>query len=279
MSRALRFGISTCPNDTFAFHALLTGAVRCEGFDVEFVLADVEELNERLASGELQLSKGSFALAIERSADLCVLASGAALGFGVGPVLLARESARPLDADSRVLAPGAHTTANLLFRLLHPGAPLPEQCVFSRIMPALANGAADYGVCIHEGRFTYAEHGLRLVEDLGASWEARTRSPLPLGGIFAHRRLGSEVLCAVSDAVGRSIDWARAHPDGALETMREHAQEQRDDVLWKHVELYVNDWTRELGDVGRAAIAALEREARAAGLLSAAAPGLEVVGG
>lgn len=278
MTRSLKLGISTCPNDTFAFHALITGAVRCTGLELEFVLADVEELNTALASGELDVSKGSFALAIERSEELCVLNSGAALGFGVGPVLLASAQAAPLGPESRVLAPGALTTANLLFRLLHPDAPFPQQCVFSAIMPALANASADFGVCIHEGRFTYAEHGLRLVEDLGAVWEARTNSPLPLGGILARRDLGDETLRALSDAVGRSIDWAREHPDDALLSMRAHAQEQRDEVLWKHVELYVNDWTRDLGDTGRGAIAALEAEARSAGLLSAEAPGLEVAG-
>jgi len=279
VTRPLTVGISTCPNDTFAFHALLNGIIECEAFDLEFRLADVEELNLALAAGELDVSKGSFALAIERSSELCVLNSGAALGFGVGPVLLASRDAAPLGADSRVLAPGSWTTANLLLRLLHPNAPTPQQCLFSEIMPALETGAADYGVCIHEGRFTYADHGLRLIEDLGTSWEFRTQSPLPLGGILARRKLGSEPLSALSAAVGRSIDWAREHPEAVLPTMRAHAQEQSDDVLWKHVELYVNDWTRDLGERGRAAIAALESEARAAGLLEPTARGLEVTGG
>lgn len=279
MTRSLTIGISTCPNDTFAFHALLVGAVRCDAFDLDFRLADVEELNQALASGELEVSKGSFALAIERSDEFRVLNSGAALGFGVGPVLLAARDVAPLESDSRVLAPGAWTTANLLYRLLHPELPTPEQRVFSEIMPALASGAADYGVCIHEGRFTFAQHGLRLVEDLGSTWEARTASPLPLGGIFARRELGEVATRALSDAVGRSIDWARANPQAVLPTMRAHAQEQSDDVLWKHVELYVNDWTRGLGERGRAAISALGSQARAAGLLRADAPGLEVCGG
>lgn len=275
----LTIGISTCPNDTFAFHALITGAVRCAEFDIEFKLADVEELNIALATGELAVSKGSFALAIERSAELCVLNSGAALGFGVGPVLLAARANRVPSRTSRVLAPGAWTTANLLFRLIHPDVGPPEQRVFSEIMPALENGAADFGVCIHEGRFTYAERGLSLVEDLGATYESRTRSPLPLGGILARRDLGTDCLAALSDAVGRSIDWARTHPNEVLPSMRRYAQEQHDDVLWKHVELYVNDWTRDLGDRGRAAITALESEARRAGLLAQDAPGLEVQGG
>jgi 5,8-dihydroxy-2-naphthoate synthase len=279
VTRPLTVGISTCPNDTFAFHALLHGIVQCDAFDLDFRLGDVEELNQALAAGELSVSKGSFALAIAHSNELCVLNSGAALGFGVGPVLLASRTAAPLCGDSRILSPGSWTTANLLFRLLHPTAPDPTQCVFSEIMPALESGEADYGVCIHEGRFTYEAHGLRLVEDLGSSWEARTRNPLPLGGILARRELGSGPLAALSAAIGRSIDWAREHHGAVLPTMRAHAQEQSDDVLWKHVELYVNDWTRDLGEVGRAAIAALESEARSVGLLGPLAHGLEVQGG
>jgi len=274
----LTIGISSCPNDTFAFHALIAGEVRCDGFELDFRIGDVEEQNRALDAGELSVSKGSFALAIARSAELCVLDSGAALGFGVGPVLLGTAEAAPLGADSRVLAPGAWTTANLLYRLLHPAVNAPRQVVFSEIMPALARGDADYGVCIHEGRFTYADHGLLLHEDLGASWEARTQSPLPLGGILARKDLGVERLIALSDAVGRSIDWAREHPEAALVTMRAHAQEQADEVLWKHVELYVNDWTRRLGERGRGALRTLEDEARAARLLAPDAPPLEVIG-
>ena len=276
MTDRLTIGISTCPNDTFAFHALLTGAVRCPGVELEFRLGDVEELNVALAGGELDVSKGSFALAVARSNELVVLESGTALGFGVGPVLLAAQDAPPLGPDARLLAPGRWTTANLLLRLLHPGAPAARQVVFSEIMPALRRGEADYGVCIHEGRFTYADAGLRLVEDLGASWEARTRSPLPLGGILARRSVGEERLAALSAAIGASIDWARAHPGDALRTMRRHAQEQDDEVLWKHVELYVNDWTRALGETGNAALRALSDAARTAGLLDDA-PDLEVI--
>lgn len=276
MTDRLAVGISTCPNDTFAFHGLLTGAVRPDGFDVDLALGDVEEWNARLDDGSIDVAKGSFSLAVERSCDFVVLGAGSALGFGVGPVLLARPDAPPLDERARVLAPGRRTTANLLLRLLHPELPPAGQVVFSDIMPALASGDADYGVCIHEGRFTYEAAGLVLAEDLGASWERRARSPLPLGGILARRAVGDARIAALSSAVRRSIDHARAHPRDALATMREYAQEQSDDVLWKHVELYVNDWTRALGAGGGAALAALSRAAREAGLVSDA-PDLAVV--
>ncbi|MCB9915897.1 MAG: DUF952 domain-containing protein [Planctomycetes bacterium] len=271
----LALGISTCPNDTFAFHGLLTGAVETPGLALDVTLADVEELNLALARGALDVAKVSFARALELGAEVRVLRAGAALGFGNGPLLLAREPRADL-AGARVLAPGAGTTAYLLYRLFHPAAPAPEQVVFSDILPALEAGRADVGVCIHEGRFTYAARGLVKLEDLGETWERRTASPLPLGGIVARRALGDDVTAALELAIGRSIDHARAHPDDARATMRRYAQEASDAVLDQHVELYVNASTRRLGDAGRAALAALSREARRAGLLAPEAADLEV---
>lgn len=264
--RRLRVGISTCPNDTFAFHALLAGAIDVDGVALEFTLGDVEELNEAAAAGTLDVAKVSFAAALGLGADWVVLPAGAALGFGVGPVVLGaagRRTERP-----RVLCPGAHTTATLLWRLFHPEPADVEQVVFSAIMPALEEGRADLGVCIHEGRFTYADHGLELVEDLGATWERATGAPLPLGGIVARRELGAALHGALGRALRASIEWGRRHPDAALGSMRAHAQELADDVLWQHVELYVNDWTLDLGDGGRRALDALAARARDAGVVA-----------
>jgi 1,4-dihydroxy-6-naphthoate synthase len=263
----LRVGISTCPNDTFAFHALLRGEVRVEGFEVEFELHDVQTLNERFRAGELDAAKVSFAALLDLPQQAWVLPSGAALGIGVGPVVL-RSPRR--DAAPQVLAPGEHTTANLLWRLFHPREAAPRQVVFSQIMPALARGEARLGVCIHEGRFTYREHGLELDEDLGARWEQATGAPLPLGGIAVRRRRGARAARALAEAIGRSLDWSRARPQEALASMRLHAQEHSDAVLWKHVELYVTDQTRALDASGRGALRELEQRASAAGL---AAPG------
>ena len=278
MPQTLRLGISTCPNDTFAFHALLERAIETPGLDFAIELHDVQELNDALAGGDYDVAKGSFFAAFQLAGEVGVLPSGAALGFGNGPLLLAPESPRAASATRRVLGPGELTTAHLLFRLFHPDEPEVEHVVFSEVMPALERGEADLGICIHEGRFTYEASGLTKVEDLGERWHAETGVALPLGGIFARRALGAETLAAVQDAIARSIAYARAHPEEALRSMRAHAQEQGDDVLRAHVELYVNAQTERLDAAGAAAIARLEDEARRAGLLAPEAPRLEVLG-
>jgi 1,4-dihydroxy-6-naphthoate synthase len=277
----LRFGISPCPNDTFAFHGLLTGASDRHGLDrdpgLEIVLCDVQELNERLALGELDAGKASFAQALRLTRDYGVLPVGAAVGFGVGPLLIAKTPLAPPDAKSRVLCPGEGTTATLLLRLFHPRVKQLVQVNFARIMPAVASGAADYGVVIHEGRFTYQRLGLHCVEDLGATWEARTGAPLPLGGLLARRSLGGDVHRRLAAAIRASLAHARANRDAALATMRKHAQELDDAAIWQHVDLYVNELTEELGARGTQALAAFERAARVAGLVPAAAPPLVVL--
>jgi 1,4-dihydroxy-6-naphthoate synthase len=274
--RRISVGISTCPNDTFAFHALLTGDRRVDGVELDFFLADVEELNRRAAgegdasgSGRPDLVKLSYAAALDLADHYRMLPTGSALGFGVGPVILGRSGRGELPAaeeGARILCPGEHTTATLLWRLFHADLGRPDQVPFHAIMPALSTGQADYGVCIHEGRFTWADHGLELVSDLGATWERTTGAPLPLGGIAVRKDLPLELQRRLAAAVRDSIADARRAPEATLPTMRRHAQEHADQVLWKHVELYVNDWTADLGVQGRAAVAALEQRARAAGL-------------
>ncbi len=288
MSRPIRLGISTCPNDTYAFHGLLSGAVRVEGFELAIELADIEELNRALLAGELDVAKASYAAALPIAGDVLVLPAGSALGFGVGPLLLAAcEGLRPETAvrdergrerPPRVLLPGEHTTASFLYRLFHGVAGEIEQVVFSRILPRLVERSADLGVCIHEARFTWRDLGLALVEDLGTRWEDRTHAPLPLGGLFARREIGESAALAIAAAIRRSLEHARAHPEEALGTMRAHAQEQDDAVLWKHVELYVNEWTLDLGPTGARAIEVFAAEARRAGSLAPSAPGLRIAG-
>jgi 1,4-dihydroxy-6-naphthoate synthase len=268
----VRMGISTCPNDTFAFHGLLSGRVDPCGLDLRLELADVEELNQRTLAGELDASKVSFHAALHLAQDYVVLPCGSAIGFGVGPLLLAaRPGEHPSDtrfADraARVLCPGAHTTASLLYELFHPGQGRVEQVLFSEIMPALAAGRADFGVCIHEGRFTFAEQGLDCVQDLGERWEAETGAPLPLGGLVARRSLGTEVLKSLTRAIRNSLDHAIANRAEAFSTMRQHAQELDDDVIGAHVDLYVNAWTRDLGQEGQSALDALSVRAPATDL-------------
>ncbi len=259
---ALQVGLSPCPNDTFLFHGLLTGQVDTRGLDLEFVIDDVQALNERMGPDGLAVTKASFAEGLRHAHDYGVLAVGAALGFGVGPVLLGRSGA--VGAPRRVLCPGAGTTATLLLQRLRPELCAPptelRQVRFDAIMPALLSGAADAGVCIHEARFTYAEQGLALIEDLGASWEAVTGQPVPLGGLFAHKALGADVHGRLNAVLADSLALARSNPEATLPTLRAHAQELDDEVLWHHVELYVNDQTAALGAAGRACLDAFARE-------------------
>jgi 1,4-dihydroxy-6-naphthoate synthase len=266
VSRPIRLGISTCPNDTFAFHGLLSREVDWRGLDFEVELLDIEQLNTRMLRGEFDACKVSFAAALGMAREVVVLPSGSALGFGVGPLLLATEAkTRPAAASQLTLCPGAQTTAALLFDLFHPRSTRIEQALFSEIMPRLVARTADFGVCIHEGRFTWEAHGLHLVEDLGSRWEAETGCPLPLGGIVASRRLPAEVTAAVQRVIHDSLALALADPAAALPTMRRHAQEFDDRVLMQHVDLYVNEWTVDLGDTGRRALDELSDRAAAAG--------------
>ena len=258
-------GISTCPNDTFAFAALMEK--RVEGPDLCFVLDDVQALNERVMRGDLQVAKASFHAALHVARHYRVLPVGAALGYGVGPLMLSRDHAdRPPGAGDRVLCPGKWTTATLLYRLFCPDGPEPRQVVFSEIIPALRSGAADFGVVIHEGRFTYQEQGLHCALDLGARWEQETLAPLPLGGILARRDLGEGRLEQVTRAIRASLQFAKKEPERVLPKMAEYAQEMSEEVLWEHVRLYVNDSTEDLGEEGRRALSVLAGKAREVGL-------------
>ena len=270
MKRPIRLGISTCPNDTFAFHGLLTKAVDWRGLEFEIDLLDIEQLNERLlgdVSDDFDVGKVSFHAALSAAERIVVLPSGSALGFGVGPLLLAATpESTPRDTSQLTLCPGRHTTAALLFALFHPDSTRVEQAVFSEIMPRLQAGSADFGVCIHEGRFTWQQQGLTLVEDLGLRWEAETSLPLPLGGIVASQSLPADTIARVQGVIADSLRFALANPAAPLPTMRDHAQELDDAVLMQHVDLYVNDQTLDLGPLGQRALDELCVRAAAVGL-------------
>ncbi len=250
MSEPIRLAISTCPNDTFAFHAILKDRIDLRGLNFEIRLLDISELNDGLLSGEFDVAKCSFHAALKIANEYVVLPSGSALGFGNGPLLLAGcKDAVPASKEQLTLCPGPNTTATLLFRLFHNCTRVEHQ-VFSEIMPALESGNADFGVCIHEGRFTYQNSGLYLVEDLGKRWEQETQCPLPLGGIVARKNLPPDQIAVVQSLIHESIRYAMANREETIPTMREYAQEFDDAVLFKHVDLYVNQWTQDLGEVG-----------------------------
>jgi len=289
VNRKISLAISTCPNDTFAFAAIIEKKIDLQGLNFEIELLDIQQLNEGLFGLRFDIAKASFHAAAILSNRTKVLPSGSALGFGVGPLLLSKASgvtfADPTDGPFQVLCPGEHTTATMLFRMFYAdaiadGRAVVNQTLFSDIMPALQNGEADFGVCIHEGRFTWQDQGLGCVEDLGTRWEKETEAPLPLGGILATQALidsSPDVVAAIQDVIQDSIRYAQANPESALATMRKHAQEFDDDVLMQHVELYVNDWTVELGEVGRKALAILSKRAKEAGIVDTKTPEISVV--
>ncbi|XZE18713.1 menaquinone biosynthesis family protein [Pirellulaceae bacterium SH449] len=269
--KPIRFAISTCPNDTFAFHAMLEKKVDWHGLDFDIQLLDIQTLNEALLARRLDVAKTSFHAALYLAEDYGVFPSGSALGYGVGPLLLAALSeTKPIDSKQVTLCPGEHTTASLLFKLFYPKTTRIENVVFSEIMPRLQQGNADFGVCIHEGRFTWQAEGLSLVEDLGVRWEQETKCPLPLGGIVGAWNLGNEVLEKVQAIIHESLQYGQKHPEEAMVTMRQYAQEFDDKVLMQHVELYVNEWTNELGPVGLNALQELARRAHEIGLIKSA---------
>ncbi len=249
----ISLAISPCPNDTFVFHGLLTGAVSVAGCELSITFADIHELNQLARRGDVSLCKVSSLEAI-RLADRYQLCSvGAALGYGVGPLLVARPDAPPLDSATRVVCPGDTTTAFALFSHFYPECTQVEHVVFSDIMPSVARGDFDYGVVIHEGRFTYNSYGLRCEADLGTLWEERYHVPLPLGCLVVRSDLSEQTRLALEQGVRESLDFALADREGAFETMRRYAQELDPAAIWAHVDLYVNQWTLDLGESGQAA--------------------------
>jgi len=258
-----KLGISTCPNDTFMFHGVLSGNVVCRGFDLEINLLDIQRLNDGVAQNKFHFSKVScFAAALLQDGyERCD--SGAALGYGVGPLLLARKGAPSSVSEGRVLTPGDTTTASLLFNHFFPGASRVDHVTFSEIMPALQQGEADFGVVIHEGRFTYEESGLQCVADLGVLWERETGLPLPLGCLVMARSVSDQHRAEFARAVRASIEYGYAHRDEAFVTMKRYAQELSESVIWRHVELYVNDWSLNLGELGHQALSRFDELVRA----------------
>lgn len=254
----LKLYISPCPNDTFMFHALVHGLVPCEGLTFEVEYHDIEQLNRRALLAEADVSKISCAVLPAISDRYALLDSGAALGRGNGPLLICRKGfGGPLR---RVAVPGEYTTANALVASLFPDIEQRQPMLFSDIAEAVERGDYDGGVLIHEGRFVYQRRNLSLVADLGVEWERRTHLPLPLGGIVVRRELGDDVRQRVERVLRRSIEYAFAHPRQSREYVKAHAREIEDDVIDKHIALFVNDFSLSLGDQGREAIARLTDE-------------------
>jgi len=255
-------GLSPCPNDTFIFHALFSGIAAVEGVRFEPVFEDVERLNQMARDAQLDVTKISFHAYGHLRENYRLLNSGAALGRGCGPLIVCRRESADLDLrNSRVAIPGLWTSATLLLRLYEVGLS-DEQLVelrFDRILGAVASGEVDAGLIIHESRFTFADCGLIEREDLGRWWEETHGHPIPLGGIIAHHRLGNETIARIDAGLQASVMHARSHPEDSRDFVRSHAQELSDEVTRAHIDLYVNDFTVDLGDEGRRAVDHLVR--------------------
>ncbi len=251
----LSLGFSPCPNDTFIFDALVNGGLDTQGLEFEPMLEDVQTLNEWAAEGKLDITKLSFPALFQQIDKYVILDCGAALGKGVGPLLIAKNLVDGASVASRRIAiPGTATTANFLLSYAFPEAAQKVPMLFSAIEDAVLNGKADLGVIIHENRFTYQQKGLHKVCDLGEVWEEKERLPIPLGCIAIRRDLPTDVQQRVQDLIGKSVKAGFQNYPLLSPYIRQHAQAMAEEVMRKHIDLYVNDYTVSLGEGGRKAI-------------------------
>jgi len=269
MTTPLTLGYSPCPNDTYIFYALTHDKLAMHGIELARpLLEDVETLNSWAILKKLDITKLSFHALGHVLDEYCVLSAGSALGRGCGPLLVARPG---FDAatlcDAKIAIPGRLTTANLLFRMYSPESHDLIELRFDEIMGAVSGGEVDAGVIIHESRFTYAAQGLVCLQDLGKWWEDSTSHPIPLGCIAARRSLGRERIECIDKCIHDSIVWADKHPEDCLSYIRQHAQEMDKQVMQNHINLYVNDYSKALGEDGKAAIDTFLRLGREASIL------------
>ena len=250
-------GFSPCPNDTFIFDALVNKKIDTGGFEFDPVLTDVETLNQWALEGKMDITKLSFPAFFRSLENYTLLNAGAALGKGVGPLLIS-DSANEFSTEdinqSSIALPGLHTTANLLFSYAYPGATDKKFMVFSAIEDALLNKEVDLGVIIHENRFTYQQKGLYKVKDLGEYWEEKMELPLPLGGIAINQSIKRSTALKVNELIRQSLEYAFANYPLITDYVKQHSQEMSEDVMRQHIDLYVNNYTLDLGEEGRGAI-------------------------
>lgn len=253
----LTLGISPCPNDTYIFDAMIHGKIDTEGLSFECRLEDVETLNKMALRGELDISKVSYGGVSKMLQHYKILDAGGALGNGVGPLFVSRKfnSSDELDPEtSSIVLPGNYTTAHLLFSLSFPDLKLKSFVPFDEIETMVLNEQADAGVIIHENRFTYQERGLHKLADLGELWQAKTGLPIPLGGILARRKFSPTLLQKINRVIKRSLEYAFNKNEDLADFVKDNAQEMSEEVMRKHIALYVNKYSLSLGPEGRAAI-------------------------
>jgi 1,4-dihydroxy-6-naphthoate synthase len=260
----LTIGYSPCPNDCFIFDALIHGKIDTEGLQFEVLLEDVETLNKKALKGELDITKLSyhaFAYVLE---NYILLRSGSALGFNCGPLLIqdARCTMKDLNSNSKIAIPGKLTTANLLLSIAYPNLTNKVEYLFSDIENAVLSGEVDAGLIIHENRFTYQDRGLKKIMDLGEFWDSLIHAPIPLGGIVIKRNLSNDLQQKVNRLIKKSVGYAFENPESSMDYVKAHAQEMSEEVIKKHIALYVNNFSIDLGETGINAVQLLFNKAK-----------------
>jgi 1,4-dihydroxy-6-naphthoate synthase len=252
-------GFSPCPNDTFIFDALVNKKIDTEGLDFEVHLEDVQTLNNLALENRFDFSKISYGVMPILLETHTLLNSGGAMGIGVGPLLICKDpNITPDEVNHlRIAIPGKNTTAYLLFSYVYPNAKNISFYVFNEIEAAVLSGEVDAGVIIHENRFTYAQKGLYKITDLGAEWETKTKSPIALGGIVASNRIPKPIMQQVDQLIAKSVAYAFDNYPTISEYVSCHAQEMSEAVMRQHIDLYVNDFSTDMGETGKNAIETL----------------------
>lgn len=267
--KTLSLGYSPCPNDTFIFYALVHGKLPTGDLRFREILEDVETLNQMARRAELDITKASFHAYGHLREQYCLLRSGGALGKGCGPLLVAREGYGMGDLRGKTIAiPGRLTTAFLLLQIFDPSLKENVKVMpFNEIMDSVARGKTEAGLIIHESRFTYQRAGLKKVMDLGEWWERETGLPLPLGGILAKRTFGADLIRKIESLIRNSVEYAFLKRDESLSYIKRYSQEMEDDVIEKHINLYVNQYSLDVGNDGTLAIDELFRRSEEKGII------------
>ena len=254
-SSVVSLAFSPCPNDTFIFDAMVHGKIDTEGLAFDHRMADVEELNHLAFKKQVEMIKVSYHAWLYLQEDYALLDSGSAMGFGNGPMVIGKIPCQLKDLENmQVAIPGEYTTANLLLRIFAPRAKNKKIMVFNQVENAILDGIVEAGVIIHENRFTYQDRGLVKIADLGELWEQMTRCPIPLGAIVVKRSLGQDMIDRLNRIMNKSVEYALNNPGSSMDFVGKNAQEMDEAVMKKHIDLYVNEFTRDMGETGKNAI-------------------------
>ena len=258
----ITLGFSPCPNDCFIFDAMLHGKINTEGLEFKVFMEDVETLNQKAFRGELDVTKLSYHAYAHLTKNYQLLNAGSALGNNCGPLLITNKDdltglvsqLRSPNSRLKIAIPGKYTTANFLLSLAFPEATNKIEMVFSEIEDAVLTGKVDAGLIIHENRFTYEQKGLKKIIDLGEYWETLAKAPIPLGGIVIKREFDEDLKKKVDRVLRKSVEYAFANPKSSLNFVKANAQEMSEEVMYKHIDLYVNNYSVDLGEEGKRAV-------------------------